>query len=272
MLLPRVVRRDVPPEHLVRARLRRSPSSAARCAVARGQADLVGLPVDRDELVGELPEHRHGGAPPADGRTAAALGRDGAGQDEFAVLDGAAGVVDALGDGVVVRDVPAAPRPRRSTHRGGPSSRRRARRAGGRARVTIIVLPAPVSPVTTVKPGPSSSVVSPMTPRSEIAISSITARPRRPAGGHATRRRGSWNFATSRSVNGASFSRATRTEVRATDGPRRRSARRQVVRPAAVAPQHADAARAPEHLDRERAVRADHDRPREQGVGAQAAP
>ncbi len=139
--------------------------------------------MDRDELVGELPEHRHGGAPPADGRTAAALGRDGAGQDEFAVLDGAAGVVDALGDGVVVRDVPAAPRPRRSTHRGGPSSRRRARRAGGRARVTIIVLPAPVSPVTTVKPGPSSSVVSPITPRSEIAISSITARPRRPAGG-----------------------------------------------------------------------------------------
>ena len=64
--------------------------------------------------------------------------------------------------------------------------------------VTIMVLPAPVSPVTTVNPGPSSSVASPMTPRSEMRISSITGRrPRRRAVDHATPRRaaGTWRRA-----------------------------------------------------------------------------
>ena len=47
-----------------RAGLRRSASSAARCACRRPQADLLGLPVHDDELVGEVAEHADGGLRP----------------------------------------------------------------------------------------------------------------------------------------------------------------------------------------------------------------
>ena len=53
---------------------------------------------------------------------------------------------------------------------------RRDRRAAGPSPVTTMVLPAPVSPVSTVSPGWSGSTASSMTPRSRMRISSITAR------------------------------------------------------------------------------------------------
>ena len=86
-----------------------------------------------------------------------------------------------------------------------------------------MVLPAPVSPVITVRPGPSSSVEESMTPSELIRISSSIE-----ALGGSRRRRsleprqpstGSPNFATSRSVNGASCSRTSRIGARR-GGPR----------------------------------------------------
>ena len=76
--------------------------------------------------------------------------------------------------------------------------------------VTTIVFPAPVSPVTTVKPGDRSSTASSMTPRPLMRSSSSTfgcysgrrTPPRHP-------RTGRPNFATNRSVNGPWFSLAS---------------------------------------------------------------
>ena len=86
--------------------------------------------------------------------------------------------------------------------------------------MTSIVLPAPVSPVMTVRPGPSSSVEDSITPSEVIRISSSIAvlaplgRPRQPWTGRP-------NLATSRSVNGASCSRTNVTGL----APRRTSIR-----------------------------------------------
>ena len=93
-----------------------------------------------------------------------------------------------------------------------------------------MVLPAPVSPVTTVSPGCRSRTASSMTPRSLDPHSSstgtashgagdrgglLTAAPRR-----ATRGPSRSNLATSRSVNGTVLSRASRTGVSDRDAPR----------------------------------------------------
>ena len=89
-----------------------------------------------------------------------------------------------------------------------------------------MVLPAPVSPVITLRPGPSSSTDSSMTPSERIRSSSITRSAAVVACGGAARRprqpsTGRPNLATSRSVNGAECSRASRTGV----APRRTSIR-----------------------------------------------
>ncbi len=190
---------------------------------------LVGLAVDGDQQVGDRLErrHRHRGA--AEERARPTLGGQPGGR------------------------APACrPRPRPRTRRPGRRPRRRPRRCPRRGRpfaplrtapasarapsrrpsaVTSIVLPAPVSPVTTFSPGPSSSTDSSITPRELIRISSITAsRPCARGRARTFRRRsleprqpstGSPNFATSRSVNGASCSRTRWTGCR----PRRTSIR-----------------------------------------------
>ena len=70
-----------------------------------------------------------------------------------------------------------------------------------------MVLPAPVSPVRTVKPFENSRVASPMTPRSLIEISSIiyASGPRHPATGKP-------NLLTNRLVNGESLKRTILTD------------------------------------------------------------
>ena len=238
------------------------------------QPVLVGLAVHRDQRLGDLGQRGDRDRGAADEGPRAALGRDVAGQHDAVVLDLAAGLLDRGGEPgepvasttpstravpAPVRTAPLSARP--------PSSRPSA--------VTTMVLPAPVSPVMTVSPGPSSSVEDSMTPSEPIRISSSIALPSS-AAPSARRRRsaeprqpstGRPNLATSRSVNGASCSRTSRT------GALRAAyldpgARRQVDRPPAVAPQHAGAVGAGEHLDREHRVGRDHHRPGEQRVRA----
>ena len=75
---------------------------------------------------------------------------------------------------------PAAPRPRRAA---APGRTRPASARPPNSRLspcTTIVLPAPVSPVTTVSPGASSSTASSMTPRPRMRISSSTSATVRP--------------------------------------------------------------------------------------------
>ena len=77
--------------------------------------------------------------------------------------------------------------------------------------MTTMVLPAPVSPVTAVNPGPSGRVASAITPRLRIEISSITRRSVSSSAGPRHPLTGSANLRTSRSENGPGCSRASRT-------------------------------------------------------------
>ena len=63
-----------------------------------------------------------------------------------------------------------------------------------------MVLPVPVSPVSTVSPRSNSAVAAPIAPRDSIRISASIYRSRQPLVGN-------WNLRTSRSVNGALSSR-----------------------------------------------------------------
>ena len=140
--------------------------------------------------------------------------------------------------------------------------------------VTTMVLPAPVSPVITVRPGPSSRVedvdharasgsgspqASVVDPRGQ-AVAGGRSAPRQPSTGRP-------NFATSRSVNGASCSRTSRTGA----APRRTSIRAPGGRSTVRRPSH-HSTPAPsvlrEHLDGEHRGRRHHHRAGEQGVGA----
>ena len=140
------------------------------------QPVLVGLAVHGHQRFGHLGQPRHRDRRPTDPGPGPPLARHVAGQHHPAVLDLAAGVVDRGTEPVEpvasttpstralpapVRTMPLSARPPSSS----PSA------------VTTIVLPAPVSPVITVSPGPSLSVEDSMTPSCPIRISSsISAR------------------------------------------------------------------------------------------------
>ena len=146
--------------------------------------------------------------------------------------------------------------------------------------VTTMVLPAPVSPVITVRPGPElqgRGVDHPqlrdpdllkhqplrstsLPPAASSARRRRSAEPRQPSTGRS-------NLATSRSVNGASVQpgQAHRPLAAAYLDP---GARRQVHRPATVAPQHAGAVGAGDDLDGDHRVGGDHHRAGEERVRA----
>lgn len=126
-----------------------------------------------DEVVGELGEdpHGHGSAPEMG--PGASFRRNGTADEQRTVLDLAPGLHGAQrgaspSDTVIRPSTTAALAPTR-TRAGSarpPSSSPRL--------VTTMVLPAPVSPVTAVKPGDSSTTASSMTPSDRIRISSNT--------------------------------------------------------------------------------------------------
>ena len=164
----------------------------------------------------------------------------------------------------------AAARPRAAPAPGSarpPSSRPRP--------VTTIVLPAPVSPVTTVRPG--AELEHGVVDHAEAPDPHLLEHggdPTRTVGRNRSRRAGPRqpctgrsNFATSRSVNGAACSRASRTGALAA-ADLDPGARRQLDSAPAVAPQHARRRARVEHLDGEHRVRRDHQRPGEQRVRA----
>ena len=150
----------------------------------RSQPQLVGLAVHGDEPLGELGEQSGGDRPAADEAAPAALGGDAAGDDENVAVvefrarlerphrDGPAGSTTIRPSTCAVlspsRTVPTSDRPPRSS----PSP------------VTTMVLPAPVSPVTTVRPGPSSRTASAITPRPRRRISRSTTTLLPPPPGH----------------------------------------------------------------------------------------
>ena len=119
--------------------------------VGAAQPPLVGLAVHRDQLLGQLAEHPDRRGPAADVGPRAPVGRHRAHEDE-PVLDVGAGLGRAR-EGGVARG--------RSTHAlddgavgAGAHEPGVAAPTEQQARpVTTIVLPAPVSPVTTVSPG-----------------------------------------------------------------------------------------------------------------------
>ena len=141
---------------VVEHRLQLRPGEAVeRLALRDRRAEplLVGLAVHDDEFIAELGEHADRGAASADDRAAAALGGDRPAEQQFAGLDLAAGLGDALGD------VPSSGTSHRpSTHacfapaRTAPASARAP--SSSPSAVTTIVLPAPVSPVTARESGP----------------------------------------------------------------------------------------------------------------------
>ena len=208
----------------------------------------------------------------ADEGARAALGGDVRASTHPVVLDLAAGLLDG-------RASPARPstcttpstRACRAPVRTAPASARPP--SSSPSAVTTMVLPAPVSPVITVRPGPSSSADASITPSdadpdllehvaAPLVVAGGGARPapRQPSTGRS-------NLATSRSVNGASCSRASRTGR----APRRTSIRAPGGRSTVRRPSH-HSTPAPsvlgEHLDREHASRRHHHRPGEQRVGA----
>ena len=210
------------------------------------QPQLVGLAVHDDEFVAEFGEHAGGGAAAADRRRGCGprsrpSGRAAA---RAPVADGSSSPPasrDALGDRAVARARASGPRPTPAPRR---SARRRSRRAApssSPSAVTTIVLPAPVSPVIAVKPGPSGSVASAITPRSRMrdlldhGLSRGLAS--RPHGPSPSRRPGSWNLCTRRSVNGASDAAGRAAPAPADARTIDARAGRQVVRAAAVAPE-----------------------------------
>ena len=94
-----------------------------------------------------LGQRRRGGQPAVDVGPAPAVGRDDPGQHQLLVVVDEATLDHGLGS-----------RP------GAPAWRRPGRRPAGRCASTSIVLPAPVSPVSAVMPGPSTRESSAMTP------------------------------------------------------------------------------------------------------------
>ena len=136
------------------------------------QPPLVGLAVHGHELLAELAEHADGRGAAADVGPGAPLGGDGAHQHQ-AVRD----VASRLGGARSGRVGPST-----STMPSTTALRAPARTSAASARApssrpspeTTMVLPAPVSPVTTFRPGLSSSTASSMTPRFWIRISRST--------------------------------------------------------------------------------------------------
>ena len=157
-------------------RRRRRSGRARRAAGRAEQPLLVGLAVHGDEVArrGRQAPHRHG--PAAEVGPAAALGRDGAGEEQRVVVELRPGLARAAAAAARGLDRRPGPRPARAVVPVRTSSGVGARPEQQPEAVTTIVLPAPVSPVTTVSPGPSSSTASSMTPSPLIRISSITRR------------------------------------------------------------------------------------------------
>ena len=187
-------------------RIGRAPPAARPGRTSRM---LVGLAVHGDQLARRV--RRAPRPAPARRRRRPASGprADDAAQHQLGVVvDLAAGVADPLARGRVGR------RPRAARRRWPARAPVRTRAASARppnsssSPVTTIVLPAPVSPVTTVSPGPSGSTASSITPsprmRSLLQHRARAARlsGRLGGGGAASRRlrTGSWNLATSRSA------------------------------------------------------------------------
>ena len=226
-----------------------------------------------DAGLGELGEHADRDGPAADVGARAALGRDRAGHEQDVVVE--------LGAGL---DGPRAAGPSGAT-RNRPSTRRR---AGAGRTGPVSARPPKQQP----EPGHdhrlagaglagddgqarrrARSTASSMTPSPRMRISSSTAREptRRPRVGSGraapARAPAGRTCATSRSVNGARCSRASRTG----SSPRRTSTRApggSSHGAPAVAPQHARALGVGEHLDRQDGGRRDDQRPGEQGVRA----
>lgn len=73
----------------------------------RLEADLLGLPVHDDEVVGEVSEHADRCSTTADDGAAATLGRDDATEQQLAVVDVAAGLGHPVDDRPVGGDQPA---------------------------------------------------------------------------------------------------------------------------------------------------------------------
>ena len=153
------------------------------------QPVLVGLAVHGHQRLGGVgqPGHRHRGA--ADPGPRPPFARDVAGQHHAAVLDLAAGVVDRRPEARRGRSRRPRPRPARCPRRCGPCRCRPRPPSSSPSAVTTIVLPAPVSPVMTVSPGPSSSREDSMTPSWPIRISSSISPglPRRDGGARPSR-------------------------------------------------------------------------------------
>ena len=223
----------------------------------RAQAQLIGLPVHRDEFIGQVGQRADRHRSTADLCTRPPVGTHDPAEQQRVVVEISAELVEQLGD--------AARRPR-AVGRRWPRERIRTRPAQRRPRppnsrprpVTTIVLPAPVSPVTTVRPGESSSTASSMTPRSLMRSSSSTigcysggrTPPRQP-------RTGRPNLATSRSVNGPRVQPGELQPAIAAARLYPRTGNELGTAPA-VTPDHPDGLGA-EHLDRQgRARRHDH--------------
>ena len=143
----------------------------------RAQPDLVALAVHGDEVLGDLGEDADGHGPAAQVSAAAGLRADGARDDEdVAVVELRARLDRALrrgpcGSTSTRPSTVAVPWPFRTLAGSAlpPMSSPRP--------VTTMVLPAPVSPVTTVRPGPSSRTASAITPSPRRRISSSTRPP-----------------------------------------------------------------------------------------------
>ena len=198
--------------------------------VALLEPPLVGLSVHRHEHLSELGEHPTGGRAATDVGPRPAGRGDRAGDDELAVLvvgtclvgpdEGGWSSGSCTTPSTRAEDEPVRTRPESARS---PSSRPRPE--------TTIVLPAPVSPVSTLSPGLRSRTASSMTPTPRILIWLNTgpplsadrraSRPRRPRRPRRTAAAPSplprqpatdrSNLATSRSVNGRARRRASRS-------------------------------------------------------------
>ena len=68
--------------------------------VAPAQAPLVGLTVDRDDVLPDLAEHGHGNPPASEVCLTASVRGDRADDDELVTVEVSPGLVDAVPDGV----------------------------------------------------------------------------------------------------------------------------------------------------------------------------
>ena len=144
-----------------------------RAALGRftGQANLIRLPVDRDHRPDDLGQRGGGNGPRPQVRARSAGSADGAADDEFAPLDDATGLLTREATSSPTEKMPStesrsAPLRTSAASALAPSRSCRLDRT--------IVLPAPVSPVTTIRPPPKSTCADAMTPRLAISRDSIT--------------------------------------------------------------------------------------------------